>query len=161
MSRGKVKAQEEPEVDTLPPTQATFSPHALSRAMERHTRSGQAAMAGGDVIPRRYSTFVLDFTACEPGVFDEDLSLTLRSLRSSEELGAMRGSGDDPAAVGLGLAKASLCQMNGQTLTDDQREWLWEAIGGGGRQVVCAMYAHSGFTPAEAMGKALKSHTIS
>ncbi len=137
------------------------SPDLLARVFEQRTMMGADALSGEDPIPRSYAEFIMDHTVCAPGLFPGDFKIKLQSLTSSEEIHAMRGV-DDPMAVATVLAKASIYALNGTPIkSSDQKDFLWEAISSGGRQVVQNMFAQMGFAPQRALGKAIASTTIS
>lgn len=136
-------------------------PDLLERIFEIRTQTGPEAMSGGEPIPKTECTFIMDHTVCEPGVFPQDFKITLRGLSSGQEISATKDHGNDALEVGIMLAKASLYALNGRPIKEsDHRDFLWEAIGSGGRQIVQAMYAQFGMAPASALGKAMASTTI-
>lgn len=130
------------------------NPDALRQAMEASRRTWTP---GGDTkspIPRRFITFEVDPDACAPGIFPGPFLLTLATLTSGEELEALKDVGDDPVRIGMSLARRALNAVNGSELGPIEREWLWEALGGGGRQLASAMFAEIGQTDVRALGKA-------
>ena len=134
------------------------NPDMLKLAMDRASKAvGTGADLGKSPIPRRKITFEVDPDACAPGIFPGPFLLTMQSLSSAEELTALRGVGDDAIAVGLSLAVASLHKLNGTEIGYTQRQWLWEALGSGGRQLCATMFARVGMANAGALGKALAS----
>ncbi len=134
-------------------------PEALAKLMERTMTAGAAAFAGGSLIPRSYVTFDVDADSCSPGMFAEDISLTLESLTSGEEMKAV-GSAQNGSDVMHLQAKASIYMVNGTKIDQNAREFLWEALGRA-RQVVILMYAEIGAAPPAALGKAQATTTRS
>jgi hypothetical protein len=101
-------------------------------------------------------TFTLDHTVCAPGVFDEDLEITLGSLTPSMELEAANRSKGDPTSMAFLMARMSILSVDGDPVTasDGMDEWLWAALDQGGRQLTVAMFARIGTPDPEAVGKA-------
>lgn len=130
---------------------------ALRAAMERNTSGNSLGSVRG--LPRRRVTFTIDKDACAPGVFDDDLDVTLLSLNSDTELKAIRDCKGDPTSLAFLLARASIHAVNGEPLNDaeGEREWFWEALGNGGRTIVVSMFGQFGTADAESQGKALRS----
>jgi len=113
-------------------------------------------------VPRREITFTIDHTVCAPGIFEEDFEITLSALTSADELAAARASKGEVTVMALDMARRSIVAVDGEPLdrSRGQDEWLWQVLGGGGRQLVAAMFAQVG-TPGEAaLGKALETLRI-
>ncbi len=148
------KQRKELEANLIP------DPGLLERVFDQRTKTGADALSGEDPIPRATAEFIMDHTCCAPGIWPGDFKIKIRSLTSGEEMDAMRGV-DDPMAIATTLAKASIFALNGTPIkSSDQKDFLWEAIGSGGRQVVQNMFAQTGFAPQRALGKAMASITI-
>lgn len=128
---------------------------ALRRAYENHTQKGNLA-GGVKTLPRRMVTFTLDCTVCAPGVFDEDLEITLGSLTPAMELEAANRSKGDPTSMAFHMARLSIQSVNGDPVSqsDGLDEWLWAALDQGGRQLVVGMFAKIGTPDPDAVGKA-------
>lgn len=138
-----------------------FDPSALQRAFDATTRTGQDAMsmAGGDVIPRKRIEFIVDVSELAPGVFPEDIKITLIAPTSAMEVKATEAS-VNPGAVGVMTVKASLLEMNGAPVPADQVDWLWEALGPGGRQIVATAFQEIGGLTPVGLGKAVASYSV-
>lgn len=150
---------------TQPPEVRDDSEGLFARVFERTTQQGPGAMGGGPLIPRRYVEFDVDGAECSPGMFVDDqgrpvtFRLTLQSLLSGEEISATAGV-TDPAAAVQHMARASLHQVNGAVIpSGPQREFLWEALGPGGRQLVLAMFQEIGSVTPVGLGKAMASYS--
>lgn len=149
---------EEKEEET---TLLDASPDLAERIFQQFTRVDREALKGGEVVPRRTYTFILDGASCEPGVFQTpdgkyfDCKITLRSLRSDEELEALstvQSAGQVPGV----LTKKALWQINGKTLTFDQKTFFWEAFGMTGRTLcTLAFQTYIGSAGEGALGKLL------
>jgi hypothetical protein len=157
--------REEPKA--VEPARENFSPSLLDQLWESKTKLNAEAMAGGgELIKRTKLTFTVDGAVCSPDFFvDEngdyyDVQLTMQSLMSDEELDALAGI-STPSAAPLMLAKQALCALNGRALTQVQRDWLWEALGMGGRQLCFLAFQQIGSAGASALGKFRRSSTIS
>lgn len=144
----------------LTPPEPTYDPRALQLAFDKTTRTGPDAMSpgAGDIIPRRRLDFVIVLDELAPGVFTEDIKITLAALSSAMELKAVSGI-TDPAAAGVLTSKASLELLNGAPIPPDQLDFVWEALGPGGRQIVMTMYQEIGALTPVGMGKAQASST--
>lgn len=115
----------------------TPRPEALQEAFERFTRSGAG---DGQSMPRRELTFTVDPSYCEPGVFRSDFELTLRSLDSTNELAAATEAEGSGNAMMYGFAKRSVYAFDGQPIDRIRRDFLWEALGTSGRQLVLGKF---------------------
>lgn len=138
-------------------------PGLVAAVFERTTRTNQDAFsARGEIVPRSRLRFDVDGEICAPGLFVGPdgqpyvFTVTLAALTSGQELAATRGVQDPAEAVHL-LARASMEAVNGAPLAEDQREFFWEALGPGGRQLVITMYGQIGGLNPQSMGKALAS----
>ena len=140
-------------------------PALLAQIMERRTVSGAGAFGGGEIVPRRRVTFDVDGAECCPGVFVDGegrpvtFKLTLVSLTSAEEIKVTQGV-MDPAQAVFATAKASIEALNGTRVQGDKLDFLWEALGPGGRQIVVTLYQQVGACSPAGMGKALASCLI-
>lgn len=133
------------------------NPRALLEAFERTTRplgDGQRPN-----VPRRTIQFTVDHTVCNPGVFEEDFEVTLTALTPHDELAATRESKGDVMAMAMSMARRCISHVNGAAVDRSvgMDEWLWNALGTGGRQLVTAMFAYVGTPGEEALGKAQTS----
>lgn len=150
-------AKAEPEAVSEP----SYDPRTLQQVFERTTKTGPGAMSGvgGDIIPRRRIEFVIVVSELAPGVFTEDIKITLAVLSAAMELKAVSGVAD-PAAAGWLTARASIELLNGAPIPEgDQMDFVWEALGPGGRQIVFMMYQEIGSLTPVGMGKARASST--
>jgi hypothetical protein len=94
---------------------------------------------------------------CLPETFTEPFKVNMRELTSQIEIDVMtsiRGTrilsdGDDDrqddsvafgSAMGMMMAKASIYGVNGRNLTPDEINWLWDAIGQGGRTIIVQVF---------------------
>ncbi len=137
---------------------------AFAEAFQQFTK---AASGGGEAqaMPRRYARFVVDHTVCAPGVFTEDFAVTIASLTSGAELAATREAQADPIALAFAYAKHAITKAgpadgdgsSDRRLSSAEAEWLWEALGQSGRQLVVSMFASVLSAGDEAAGKARTS----
>ncbi len=151
------------ENEQTPPEkpEPTYDPRTLQLVFDKATRTGPDAMSGvgGEIIPRRRIDFVIDVSELAPGIFTEDIKITLAALSSAMELKAVNGI-TDPGGAGWMTAKASLELLNGAPIPEgDQMDFVWEALGPGGRQLVMTMYQEIGALTPVGMGKAQASST--
>src|SRR5690606_17546735 len=111
------------------------------------------------VMPRRLVTFVMDAGACVPGLFDEDFEITLGGLTAEMELEAAQAARGQVASLAFHYARLSLYAVNGKPLDASKLEpdWLWQALGTGGRQIVAGMFAEACMPDEAAQGKARRS----
>lgn len=129
----------------------------LDSIMELHGKRDGAAMKGGALFEREEFTFPMSGETCAPGVFylngePLEFKLTVVGLTHQEELEAgrtVKAATDLPFA----LAKRSLFAFKGKPLDMKKREWLWEALGPKGRQVVVNAYGEVNAAGDEALGK--------
>ena len=142
------------------PPEPVYDPRALQLAFDKTTRTGPDAMSpgGGDIIPRRRLEFVIDASELAPDVFAGDIKITLAALSSAMELKAVDGV-TDAAAAGVLTSKASLELLNDAPIPLDQLDFVWEALGPGGRQIVMTMYQQIGALTPVGLGKAQASST--
>jgi len=138
------------------PARPALDPDALRRAMGRMVTDNRMAKP---VMPRRQVTFTLDHTVCAPGVFDGDFDLTIGGLTSAMELEAAGKAKGEIASLAFHYARLSLMAVNGVELdqSEHQQDWLWEALGTGGRQLVAGMFAQHAMPDGEAQGKASRT----
>lgn len=146
-----------PELPTEAPPKPK-DPDMLAKAIERTQQAGLGN--GGEMIKRRTVTFDIDCEVCSPGLFTDDLSITLQTLTAGEEMKSSRGLTDGPEIVSA-MARDSILAVNGSKITSVQREFLWEALGPGGRQLVLLMHNENGSATNAALGKARASSTKS
>ena len=127
---------------------------ALQRAYEKATSESGGKGLGG--LPSKQITFVIDHTACRPGVFDADFKVTLQSLSSAKELSAAKESKGDPSAMAFIMAKKSMTHVDGVKIDEAKGEddFFWEALDQGGRLLVVSMFAKVGTPDDAAAGKA-------
>lgn len=147
--------EEAPPVPTVVPPKPP-DPGALAKAMARVQQGGGGALRGGELIPRRSIRFTMDHQECMEGIFTEDFVIRMDTLTPAEETKVLHGAGDPMSVVSL-LAQAALADVNGTRLDDIGREFLWTAIGPGGRQIVIAMYNEIGAAAPMSWGKARES----
>jgi hypothetical protein len=148
------------ETETTPappaPSRLKANPELITQLFERKTSVGLTT--DKPLIERRKFEFQLDGSACAPGVFvDEDgeyfdVMVTLQSLSSAEEIEALTGV-RDPNQAPYVLAKRSLLALNGHVLSADEREFFWEALGMGGRQLAFLAFGTIGSASGVALGK--------
>lgn len=132
-------------VSNMPPEGSgkPSDPNLLQKVYERMTREGASALSNGKpLFKRREVTFTIDGAACLPEVFVNelgeyvDVTITMHSLTSTEEINAMAGAIQSPETIPYSLAKNALHALNGTPIKDsNQRDFLWEALGPGGRSV--------------------------
>ncbi len=148
----------EPKADPVSapeaPKKRRLDPGALKSAM---SRTGGDSLASSKGMPRRQATFPVLASECSPGIFDEDFELTIQSLTSHIELDASRKARGDSNVLGTLFARASIHALNGQVLdvNEGELDWLWEALGSGGRQLVMGMFAKTCTVSDEAQKNAL------
>lgn len=129
---------------------------SLQAILERSTKT---ASEGGEIgsggVPRRKLTFTVDHRVTS-GVFDEDFDLTLQALSVGQELSISSDFGADQGmALMHEMAKKTILQFDGDPIANaGQREFLWDALGSGGRQIVLQKMAELAGPLAEAVGKA-------
>lgn len=167
--------EREEEVEDAPATEAQLpprekkdlSPTLLQRTFERVTVSGEGARDfTADLVPRKRITFEMDGSECAPGIFVDEtgdpvtFTLTLASLTSGMESKVTRGV-MDPSEASYLTVKASIEKLNGAPVLGDQLEFLWEALGAQGRQLVMQMYMHIGNVSPVAAKKAMETLSIS
>jgi hypothetical protein len=133
-----------------------LDPGALDRAFEAWTRVAVPGTARPK-LPRRSLSFLVDCGICSPGVFEDDFELTVTSLDSGTELACAQRAGADPVRLAMLLAFESLFAFNGRPLGVTHREWLWEALGSAGRNLVISQFGAVGTPGDEALGKASRS----
>lgn len=130
---------------------------ALKAAMRKNTGGNTLGNVRG--LPRRKVTFTISKDICAPGVFDDDFELTLVAPSSEDELRCARQTQGNASEFGMLLARNSLFAVNGEPVdhANLEHEWLWEALGNGGRNVVVGMFGQYCTADAASQGKALKS----
>lgn len=157
---------EKHELPAEKPAPAPRDPALLQRVFDRTTIAGPNAMkGGGDLIPLKTVTFDVDGSECAPGMFVDEaggyitFSLTLTALTSVQEVKCTKGC-QDPAEAVQRTAKASLKLLNDAPIIGDQLDFLWEALGPGGRQLCLVMYQDVGAVSPAGMGKAQASSIV-
>jgi len=136
----------------------------MARLRKRNLPSGQEALKGGELVKRRKVTFDLDGVDCAPDVFMNEVgeyitfSVTLQSLNSAQEMEALRGVRDASQAP-LAMAKLSLFALNGQPVLDAERDYWWECLGPGGRQICMMAFGSLGAASESSMGKYLSTRS--
>jgi hypothetical protein len=94
-------------------------------------------------MPRNSETVELQPEQCRPGVFPAPFTITVRELSTREEMAIIKATkGNDGARLGLMMAQRSIYSFNGEPVVKTaHREWLWEALGQRGRNIVSTHYA--------------------
>lgn len=140
--------------EDVPPTRVKG---ALKAAMRRNTSGNTLGSVRG--LPRRKITFTVSKDICAPDVFEADFDLTLIAPSSEDELRCARSTQGNASEFGMLLARNSLFAVNGELVdhANLEHEWLWEALGNGGRNVVVGMFGQYCTADAASQGKALKS----
>jgi len=130
-------------------------PGALRRAYERVTES--PAGGAGKGVTQRTGTFVVPASLCEEGVFGDDFELTIRGLSAEQELRSAQAAKGDVVVMGFEMARRSLVAVNGTPIDAGRAEddFLWEALGFGGRTLVVQVFMKMTGADADAAGKAL------
>jgi hypothetical protein len=130
----------------------------LQAIMGRMLPVNGKAMKNREIFERAEFTFPVSGASCLPGVFVDSegkpmtFKLTVTSLLHSEEIEATRtikGATDLPFA----LSKRSLFKFNGVRIDQKKRDFLWEAIGPKGRQLVVYAFSQMNSAGDEAVGK--------
>lgn len=118
------------------------NPRLLSQTFDRWSSAASAGgMGAARPLPRRFATFTIDASVCVPGVFAEDFDLTLGSLTPELELQAAAKSGGDPVGMAFHMARLAMVAVNGEPIGPGADDFLWSALGTGGRQLVTGMFA--------------------
>jgi hypothetical protein len=156
---------DENETETAAPPPLP-DPTLLQRVYDRVTVEGEGAVkSGGPIVPLKRVTFDVDGAECAPGMFVDahgnyiTFRLTLSALTSAQELKCTKGI-TDPAAAAMSAAQASIAELNGAPVLGAQLDFLWEALGPGGRQLVLVMFQEVGSATPASMGKAQASITV-
>ncbi len=163
LRQARAQAGQEPDPDRPPPKEDT-SPDLLDRVYEEATGGGGSLSSSKEIVPRKRITFEVDGADCAPGMFvDADglpitFKLTLATLTAAQELKVTRGVQDPAEAVQL-TAKACIDGLNGKPVVGEKLDFLWEALGAGGRQLVLLMYQEIGALTPAGLGKALAGST--
>lgn len=151
-------AESAPAVDRI-----DDSADLAQRLWERHTTTGAAALKGGDLIPRKRRTFLMDGASCAPFFYWDvdsgeylDFKVTMQSLTSLEEMNALNGV-TDPGQVPYLLAKMSLYAINGKPIPRDRKDFYWESFGSQGRQIALMCFQMIGSASGVALGKFQRS----
>lgn len=139
-------------------------PDLIDRLRKRHMPTGNDALKSGEIIKRRKLSFDVDGADCEPDMFTNEegeyvtFRVTLQSLSSAQELEAVRGLKDGTQAP-LNMCRLSLFAINGKTLSEENRDFYWECLGSGGRQICMGFFSQLGAASESAMGKSLRSRS--
>lgn len=168
--RAAPEAEGEPELTRFsgPVMNVNTSRDLFDQVFNKLTRSGQDALRpGATIIRRRRLSFIVDGSACAPNVFCDDVGeyydfkLTVQTLDSTEEMNALN-SVSDAGQVPMLLAKACLYAINDKPLPQDRdkRDFLWEALGMQGRQLVMLAVNSLGSASAAALGKYQATVTV-
>ena len=110
-------------------------------------------------------TFPVSGEDCAPGMFVDatgaplEFEITLAALSAAQEIKATRGVLDPTEAVQL-MARSSIEKLNGAPVVGEQVEFLWEALGPGGRQLVIVMYQEVGSLSPANLGKARSNFVL-
>lgn len=149
----------EKTVETTPTPKKVRDGNALKQAM---SRTGGASIGQFRAMPNRSITFDMDHTVCRPDLFQDDFEITLLGLDPDMELKAASKAKGDPTQLVNWYGYFSLAKVNGAEIDDSigERDWLWHALGTGGRQLVAGMFATYFGAGQEAQGKALSSVRI-
>lgn len=136
------------------------------RLFDRFSKVGADAMKGGELFPRRKMSFIMSGESCTPHVFWNpdtgayiDFKITIRSLTSADEINSMRGARDG-VAVQYSMARAAFYAINDKPIPENRREFFWEALGMGGRQLCIAAFQMIGSAGDAALGKFQNTSTI-
>lgn len=136
------------------------------RVFEKQTKTGAAALSGGELIPRKRRTFIMDGASCAPFVYWDsgtgdylDFKVTIQSLSHAEEIQAMTGVTDAGQVPSL-LCKASLYAINGKPIRKDRKDFYWETFGQQGRQIVLIAFQTIGSASGAALGKFQRSLSL-
>ncbi len=143
---------------TEPETKVDRDPGLLARVMAKTTVENRLTKP---VMPRRRVTFLMDAGTCAPGLFDDDFELTIGGLTAAMELEAAQKAKGEIASLAFHYARLSLMAVNGKALAPMESEWLWEALGTGGRQIVAGVFAQFAMPDGDAQGKAVRTMQIS
>jgi hypothetical protein len=143
-----------------------IDPTLLQRVFDRTTISGAGALSGTrEIVPRKRITFPVSGEDCAPGMFVDatgaplEFEITLAALSAAQEIKATRGVLDPTEAVQL-MARSSIEKLNGAPVVGEQVEFLWEALGPGGRQLVIVMYQEVGSLSPANLGKARSNFVL-
>lgn len=167
MSEATQEGAESPEAEAPAPPPPPRDAGVADRVFQRLTKSGAAALGGGEIIGRKVRKFILDGQSCAPDFFVNpdtgdyfDVEITMRGLTSSEEIAALNGV-TDAGQVPYLLARASFYAINGKPITDEARkDFFWEGFGMQGRQLCLMAFGHIGSASGAAVGKFHKSITV-
>lgn len=106
----------------------------LQEVFEASTPSGQDAFSGREIFKRKRVTFLVPRDVCTAD-FPEDFELTLQELSADQEM-ACAASSTTPTEINMKMAKMAINGLNGAKVSSVQSEWLWDALGMGGRALV-------------------------
>lgn len=147
-------------------TRKNEDPELLSKLFERFTRSGQGALKDRPLFGIRTLSFTLSGADCEPGVFEDengvsfDVTLTMRALNPEQEMDAI-SSAPRGQVVPFHMAKCMLHRLNGALITDQKRDFVWQAIGMRGRSLCFTAYQELAGASLAALGKYQQSYSMS
>jgi hypothetical protein len=156
---------EEDTGDTEPPPERRDDPGLLERLWEQKTRTGRAALTGGELVERQRLSFDVPGDECAPGFFEDangdpiTVRFTMQSLTSGEEASVLNGL-ESPSQAGFLLAKACLWKLNGKVMDPDQKNLIWEGLGMKGRQLCFVAFQSLGSAAMASLGKSLQSYSI-
>lgn len=160
----KKQAIDKQEPMAVPPQKQATSAD-VSAIFGRLPKGADAFSPKSILKPRRVS-FDFDGSHGAPGVFTDedgnyvDIKITLESLDAVREVEAMKNVGENPAAVGMNLAKAMLVEVSGKRLTPEEKDFVWEALGSTGRQMCMMASQNLGASLNAALGKYQNSFTV-
>jgi hypothetical protein len=138
---------------------------AFAAIFEASTKRGAGALNGGSAaLKRREISFLLDggvgmLRADGAPVFSDeegnvlDIRINMRSLTSTEEKNVIKSAMQNPSSLPFELAKASLFKVAGEKVDAAKKEWFWEVIGSGGRQICVVAYTMIGGASQSVLGK--------
>lgn len=127
--------------------------------------TGPDALKPVQLIKQRVVSFVFDGSLGAPGIFCDDLGNYLdveiwcRSLSTVDELEALQGVSSEIAAP-YALAKKGLFAIEGTPIHPEMVDFIWEAIGPVGRQLVIMASQTLGNVSQSALGKYRSSFTV-
>ncbi len=128
--------QELPQPIEPPQRKASLRPTLFNEIFDANTVSGPDAMKGGEMFKRKRVTFPVPRDLCTVD-FGEDFELTLQEVSAEDEMeAASKSTSSTGTDITMSLAKASLNGINGAPIPASRKDWLWEALGMGGRMLV-------------------------
>lgn len=130
----------------------------IEDVMDRVLPKDGKALRAGPIFEPQTLKFGMSSNTCNPGFFEgpsgeeTEFKLTVVALSHQQEIEATR-SVKAPTDLPFALAKRSLIKFNDKKLTDKRRDFLWEAVGPKGRQVILTGYTEINSAGDEALGK--------